>query len=112
MNKHTPGPLRACGETRGGCQCKMVWSTSADIPVAAALSAEDETYTCGHDCDQETAIANARLIAAAPDLLAALESLASIVNEETTKFPANRVVPAGVAYAAAVAAIARARGEA
>jgi hypothetical protein len=45
------------------------------------------------------------------DMLAALEALAAIVNEPTTKFPANRVVAAGAAYAAAIAAIAKARGE-
>lgn len=63
------------------------------------------------EIDADERQSNARLIAAAPDLLAALESLVAIATEETTKFPANRVVPAGLAVSAAAHAIAKAKGE-
>lgn len=94
MNKHTPGPWHVVANLVQG---KRKPNGDSRTVAMVGSSSEDD--------------ANARLIAAAPDLLAALEGLAEIVNEETTRFPANRVVPAGVAYAAAVNAIAKARGE-
>lgn len=69
MSKHTEGPWRVCGEDRGGCQCRQVWSVEDDIVVAVALTHEDENYTGGDGATQEFAEANARLIAAAPELL-------------------------------------------
>lgn len=76
MSKHTPGPwtmlpaeddvpyIRVRG-TRLGCRFK----------VANAL------FVAGHPAEQAEAIANARLIAAAPDLLGALQDLDARLRE-------------------------------
>ena len=88
--EHTPGPWHACGS--GDCPCKQIWAE--DGPVATAESgAWGDSYPVleieGHptsvqasvtikpamrlaeygSLDPEVAAANARLIAAAPDLL-------------------------------------------
>ena len=90
--KHTPGPWNACGD--GECQCKLVMYE--DGPVAKVISGKwgdefpnirlvkNEQGMGEHaeafvemieygEVNEETATANARLIAAAPDLLAACE---------------------------------------
>ena len=101
--KHTPGPWRACGEDKGGCQCGMVWSTSVDVIVAVAVTAADEAYTCGAGItDPAEQIANARLIAAAPDLLAACEAMylwLQLGHAEDDKF--GRTIKAAIAKAEA-----------
>ncbi len=45
------------------------------------------------------------------DLVAALEAVVEIMNEETTKFAASRIVKAGMAVSMAAAAIRKAKGE-
>lgn len=41
--KATPGPYRACGADRGGCQCGFVWSEPADAPILTTnTDSEDE----------------------------------------------------------------------
>ena len=111
MNRHTPGPWRECGADRGGCQCNMVWSEADDIVVAVAVDAFNVNYTAGCGCDEETAKGNARLIAAAPDLLAALEMASMFVNRDDMVFSqgdhGDRIYVLDVISAA----IARARGE-
>ena len=75
--KHTPGPWEACHD--GKCSCGMVWSIPGDFPVAAALSVCRmwETYNLGTGLKPQSGEleANARLIAAAPELLAACKAL-------------------------------------
>ena len=68
--KHTPGPWTACNE--GKCRCKLV--SCDDYPVAKVISGEwgDPGMPYG-EVLEATAIANARLIAAAPSLLFAAE---------------------------------------
>lgn len=91
MNTHTPGPWHACHD--GECSCKIV--SCAYYPIAritvgkwgddypalrlvgtSSLDTKAEAYmeqiTYGEIGD-DTATANARLIAAAPDLLKALK---------------------------------------
>ena len=60
MSSHTPGPWEADSERRG----HVVWARG---PTGSMLVA-----TCGHAAFDG---ANARLIAAAPDLLAALKAM-------------------------------------
>ncbi len=82
MNKHTPGPWKA-EPFAGGWN---VWPISSKKPDGSAIA---------YDCTE----ADARLIAAAPDLLAALLALV----ERGTDSPEHM---------AAEAAIAKATGEA
>ena len=71
MSAHTPGPWRMCGQDRGGCICGIVWSESSDIPVAdASLSGHDDLIDVRPSESERKA--NARLIAAAPDMAAML----------------------------------------
>ncbi len=99
---HTPGPWSACGHDRGGCQCCMVWSIPADCVVAVALTAKDKQYTGGEGIGQlEIAQANARLIAAAPELLAACEEAIGDANDGESRL-GN--------YLAMATAIVKARG--
>jgi hypothetical protein len=64
---HTPGPWKRCRENRGGCECGQVWDASGKIHVATAEYAHVQSF--------DEARANVRLIAAAPDMLAALKEI-------------------------------------
>lgn len=83
--KHTPGPWTVLGE---GIYCADNWFFIADVPVNFAE----------HSGVQE---ANARLIAAAPELLEALQELLEVQAE----------LDAEIAERKARAAIAKATGE-
>lgn len=72
--KGTLGPWKICGDKRGGCICGQVWSIPADFPVATATLSDDELG----EIPIEQMKANARLIAAAPDLLEALQNLVQL----------------------------------
>jgi hypothetical protein len=66
MSKHTPGPWTAEEAGRSGC-----WISTPVHPFTIVDSIDDE---CRHGAiTGPNADANARLIAAAPDLLAALK---------------------------------------
>lgn len=72
--KHTPGPWSVCHD--GDCRCGFIWSACGEVHVA---SAHDETvlgrswYGSDVAVNAETRKANSLLIAAAPDMLRALE---------------------------------------
>ena len=74
MSKHTPGPWwcwEEChGEPKGSRQCTI---QSAEHQIASGYS---------YLVDGDTAIANARLMAAAPELLAALRDLLIMAENE------------------------------
>jgi hypothetical protein len=66
--KHSPGPWEICGGRRdhaGICQCGLIWSGPADLPVATAFRKDDDVG----EITVEAFAANARLIAAAPEML-------------------------------------------
>ena len=111
--KFTKGPWHSCH--KGKCKCKMVWSAEADHPVAKVEAGEwGDTYPVIKDgkaimesipygeISEVTAQANANLIAAAPELLEALEALMVF---------ASNVPYMSTACKRAAAAIAKALGE-
>lgn len=81
MNAFTPGPWKTC--QNGNCTCGQVWSIPGDCPVFTVLL-DGRPQLVGLACNEwgdspdaiygavgkEQQTANARLIAAAPDLLA------------------------------------------
>jgi len=92
MSKHTPGPLIVYPETNGSEICAV--DMEPGLPIRAAIAKVD-TFNYGEW------IGNARLIAAAPELLDACKGLLNALPSATTH-PAIK---------AARAAIAKARGE-
>lgn len=73
MSKHSPGPWRACGQDGSRvCVCGLVWSVPTDTPVAD-LRFKNEEEDVTYDVDMVTA--NARLIAAAPEMLELLKEM-------------------------------------
>lgn len=100
MNNHTPGPWKAveANTDYSGTFNRILSISDAEIAPARAYGDTEEQRH-----------ANARLIAAAPDLLAALESAASWVGQYE-ELPDH--APAARAMGVVIrAAIARARGE-
>ncbi len=89
MAKHTAWPWRACGQDRGGCKCRLVWAIGDDVPVAIALMADDPQCDGEGLASMEIAKANARLIAAAPELLETLQAV-----RDATEVP-GPVLPRG-----------------
>ena len=80
--KFSPGPWKAC--KGGDCPCGAIWNSTGEIHLATAF---DET-AAGMDCFGSEAgvsraerIANARLIAASPDLLQALQDLILVLPQ-------------------------------
>lgn len=67
MSKHTPGPWKKLG----GNNCHMVVNASGEVVGQVTGSRRGRTRAPRHDEAQ----ANARLIAAAPDLLSILKTL-------------------------------------
>lgn len=72
MSKHTPGPWRIGGS--------MVYAKGVDEPVAMGK------YTKMGETDHESRVADTYLIAAAPDLLAALRPFADLL-EDPDEYP-------------------------
>lgn len=77
MNKHTPAPWNICydGQIDGndGCTvCRFPWESYSEFQ------------------NNETWKANARLIAAAPELLAALQAVVRVADRSTVEFDLAR----------------------
>lgn len=73
MSKHTPGPWRVETETTlvwGACNSDDQTTRGMGYPIADCRTAPSGSWASGPSEDEGEA--NARLIAAAPDLLAAL----------------------------------------
>lgn len=97
MSKHTPGPWKA-EETRDAGKRPVIEIVGAGRSVADLLIAGPHAP---HDSDGGTGRADAALIAAAPDLLAALEGL---------EFAVTRHIIGIAEIGAARSAIAKAKG--
>jgi hypothetical protein len=126
---HTPGPWSACNN--GKCKCKQIFGN--DHPVAQVISgkwgddypsikivgsgldAKAEAYmeqiTYG-EIMEETAEANARLIATAPDLLEACKTMANVISGWDGEWQRQCGSDFVDAYAMLSAAIAKAEPEA
>lgn len=101
--KHTPGPWRW---TRVKGMFDALWSDATKSPVAVA----EDDEACGAsfiDFDSP----DARLIAAAPEMLGALNALADCTDSKTCNVLGGRVADYRRAHAMIRAAIAKARGE-
>jgi hypothetical protein len=99
MNKHTPGPWKSVHDPH---YPGMMVVEGPEMPITiitSAIGVDFKSYV--------RRVANAHLIAAAPDLLAALEACESAMQSCMADF--NQYDQA--AYDAARAAIARAKGE-
>lgn len=70
--QHTPGPWRACKD--GRCSCGYIFGDNGEVYVAQAIheSNVDQMGCPDPHPTRECGDANLRLIAAAPDMLAAL----------------------------------------
>lgn len=114
--KFTPGPWEICKD--GACPCKQIWSIPGDFPVATGngvhigavhqhmADAPDLIYASLSD---ETRKANAALIAAAPDLYAALSDL--MENEKFHTMVGGNPNVVEELLSRCYAALAKARGE-
>lgn len=111
MSEHTPGPWIAPHfvNPNSKCQCRAIldehyFGAIAEVFVDNGIESISEG---GNDCPPiEEARANARLIAAAPDLLEACEALADFATHNATSCP----LPEEIEMARA--AIAKAKGSA
>ena len=84
MSKHTPGPWISESPTRDGTSVK---STAALFSTVAWCGAGSIWSSSGsYEISHEEAEANARLIAAAPDLLEVAKLLLDFYNLETQLF--------------------------
>ena len=92
--KHTPGPWKAvkCGVYQNSQE-------RIDVPVHVASTGDDEYKGIG--CEAQ--LANARLIAAAPDLLAACEMALGEFHAQAQQPDAIRLITATDALCAALA---------
>ena len=99
MTKHTPAPWTL---EHGTTQLENIWDSQGQFKIASFIYSAN-----GYD---ETANANARLIAAAPELLEALELLQMAIRSEGL-LNATKRFSLCVADANARAAIAKAKGE-
>jgi hypothetical protein len=100
MSEHTPGPwsvdARASTAVRGGPDDHVVASCGGWATTRRDVLAEQQ--------------ANARLVAAAPDLLAALREIVAMTNEDTGTFRKRGGTYRGLVGLVAEAAIAKAEG--
>ena len=69
--EHTPAPWKYCqADKEHGCSCGLIWSIPNDCVVAMTIFKDDD-----HTKPHEVAVANAKLIAAAPELFLACQTI-------------------------------------
>lgn len=73
MSKYTPGPWRICGAK--DCKCRMIWSGDGEACISVAHGDHWKEVIGDPWPIDDVADANARLIAAAPELLVACKAL-------------------------------------
>ena len=120
---HTPGPWKVCGGQNGKCNCGIMWSIPGDFPICTVAGgstfptavahkhmadAPDMIYQTITDAERD---ANARLIAAAPDMLAALSDIDDAIKHHI-KYDADRWPTFSEARDRVRSAISRATGAA
>ena len=115
--QHTPGPWRVESNTTliwGECNANDSTGFGMGFPIAEARRRLPSWESARFRLDEDIAEANARLIAAAPDMLAALRPFANVANDRDLQIammagmrPAERGSFQD-ALAAVVAAIAKA----
>ena len=102
--EHTPGPWALGHENGHGFDVVHEIAPNCGHLLIVSECHTQKSYL-GHEIDRDAAQANARLIAAAPELLEALETLAAYANG---RFGRN---PYGIPeYKTALQAIAKAKG--
>lgn len=100
---HTPGPWRVSEEVGG--------AVVSEKPVEGMLQGGDDTdYYGGYLICESVTRANARLIAAAPDLLEACHAFCRTMAFTPSSIPGALEADLNAAYEAARAAIAKAEG--
>jgi hypothetical protein len=110
-NKHTPGPWSADVSTSNG----NGWTNDRQVVTVTGEGGNTLIALYSTECmeypNNETNSENARLIASAPDLLAALEEIETVCTESASDCRKRMGTRVGNALVAARAAIAKARGE-
>ncbi len=105
MSEHTPGPWKhEIWDYPSATPPRKELEIVTDNDLLATIAwdeGRDNPYTIKHD----EAFANARLIAAAPELLEALELLMSARDDD------GAICPSGIVVAQVKSAIAKARGK-
>lgn len=101
--KHTPGPWVVAN----GLQ---VWKSGHNTVASPRICTLKNAAHPVEQISAEEQKANASLIAAAPELLEALQAYHALHAPAEGRFPSAADTPAGVAYAKALAAIAKAEG--
>ncbi len=85
---HTPGPWAYCGHPQP-CECGYIFGDGGEVYIAKTLTLADEIDPVA---SKPQRVANARLIAAAPELLEALKAVvdSAVPNprDHPTMFPA------------------------
>ena len=99
MKKHTPGPWSCDWTSNHAHDYRLTRPSGRPLPI----------YAPGNDHSQQRA--NARLIAAAPDLLEALDKLLAATVDEDLKYGITLTEAEEEARALALAAIAKTIGE-
>jgi hypothetical protein len=105
--KHTPGPWQVGRGIDDAHMCEVMTAAYAERPnlspshklVCRTWAPDGQPLASFIGFSRRECLANARLIAAAPDLLAALEGVLRVADRATDEFDAAR------------AAIAKAKGE-